>query len=40
MNIYEAAKKAREASIILQAVESDAKRKALESIKEALEPHQ
>ncbi|MBS5799733.1 MAG: glutamate-5-semialdehyde dehydrogenase [Clostridiales bacterium] len=40
MNIYEAAKKAREASIILQAVESDAKRKALESIKEALEAHQ
>ncbi len=40
MNIYEAAKKAREASIILQAVESDAKRKALESIKEALETHQ
>ncbi|MBU3812619.1 MAG: glutamate-5-semialdehyde dehydrogenase [Candidatus Niameybacter stercoravium] len=39
MNIYEAAKKAREASIILQAVESDAKRKALESIKEALEAH-
>lgn len=40
MNIYEAAKKAREASIILQAVESDAKRKALESLKEALEAHQ
>ena len=40
MNIYEAAKKAREASIILQAVESDAKRKALESIKEALAAHQ
>lgn len=39
MNIYEAMK-AREASIILQAVESDAKRKALESIKEALEAHQ
>ena len=33
MNIYEAAKKAREASIILQAIESDDKRKALESIK-------
>ena len=40
MNIYEAAKKAREASIILQAIESDDKRKALESIKEALEAHQ
>lgn len=36
MNIYEAAKKAREASITLQAIEGEAKNKALKSIQEAL----
>ncbi|MEG0579291.1 MAG: gamma-glutamyl-phosphate reductase, partial [Niameybacter sp.] len=36
MNIYESASKAREASILLQATEGDAKRKALVAICEAL----
>ncbi|WP_053984933.1 glutamate-5-semialdehyde dehydrogenase [Niameybacter massiliensis] len=36
MNIYESASKAREASIMLQAIDGDAKRKALVAVQEAL----
>lgn len=40
MNIYDLAKKARQASISLQAIDEHTKRKALQNIKQALQTHQ